>query len=186
MMKHTLAITLILTACLQAGTVNLVNLSQRAATQFTLSVSDRQDSFQLSPGSFSGKFVLDGEAKLSNRESKESLTIPFSEKPQLAIYLESSDTPRWVLMPSKPTEGSMSLRVLNLHSESVMLEVGGTEIELQSGAIHSVPDLAGRRIPISIPDKGVKSQFQPDEACAGFAIIFKEKDSFQIVVIPDI
>jgi hypothetical protein len=186
-MKASLGLLLLLAASLQAETVNLVNLVSRDSTQFTLSQGGKQETFQLPAGASSGKFKLEGETILACREVPgEELLVPFTEKPSIAVFHEASGKPEWLLLPSSPSEGVLSLRIFNLHSAAVSLKINGEQVTVDAGSSHSVAGAKGRKVTVEAPEKEAKASFEPHDPSAGLALVFKQEDQWKIVIVPDI
>lgn len=173
--------------CLHGGSVNVINLVKRDSIQFTLSLAGQQASFDLPMGTSSGKFELEGPAKVSCREVVDSeIEIPVTEKPQIAIFHEANGKPEWKMIASVPSEGSVTLRVVNLDEERISAEIDGEEVLIESGEVYKVPENDVRKVMLLLPVSGIKSQFSPDEPRAGLAVIFKQNDKLKIVTVPDI
>jgi len=186
-MKLPLALSLALAAAVQAGSVNLVNLVVRDTTRFTFTQGDAKETFELPAGGFSGKFQANTDTVIRCIEVPGTeTTVAAKEGSLLVVFHEAAGKPQWRVLPSKPTEGKLSLRVLNLCPEPVTVKLGEKEIPIKPDSIHEEAEPEGRRLAVSIPGTDAKATFNPDEPSAGLAILSKKDDAWHITIIPDI
>lgn len=186
-MRLPLAFALLLSAVVQAGSINLVNLVKRDTTRFTFTQGNAKETFELPAGSSSGKFQSDSDTVIRCIEVPGAdMTIAAKEGDVFVVFHETNGKPEWRILPSKPTEGTLSLRILNLSPEAVTAKVGGKEIPMEPAAIHEIAKPEGRKLKITIPDTDTAETFDPAEPSAGLAILHKQDDAWRITLIPDI
>jgi hypothetical protein len=186
-MRIPLAFALLLSASAQAGSVNLVNLVKRDTTRFTFTQGDAKETFELPAGSSSGKFQSDSGIVIRCIEVPGAeTTIAAKEGDVFVVFHETNGKPEWRVLPSKPTEGTFSLRILNLGPGDVTVKAGGKEIPMAADAIHEIGKPEGRRLTVSIPETDASQTFDPAEPSAGLAILHKQDDAWRITLIPDI
>lgn len=186
-MRLPVTLVLALAANLQAGSVNLVNLVARDITRFTFTQGNAKETFELPAGSSSGKFQSEADTVIR------CLEVPGAEKTitgkdghVLVVFHEAAGKPEWRTLPSKPTEGTLSLRILNLHPEAVTVKVGGKEIPMEPDAIHEIAKSDGRKLTVSIPGTDATETFSPAEPSAGLAILSRKDGEWRISIVPDI
>lgn len=186
-MRLPITLSLALAASLQAGSINLVNLVARDTTRFTLTQGDAKETFELPAGSSSGKFQSAADTVIRCIEVPGAeTTIPAKEGHVFVVFHEAAGKPEWRVLPSKPTEGKLSLRILNVGPEAVTVKVGGKDIPMEPDAIHEIEKPDGRKLTVSIADTETKATFDPSEPSAGLAILSKKDDAWHITIVPDI
>lgn len=186
-MRIPIALALLLAAAAEAGSVNLVNLVKRDTTRFTFAQGDAKETFELPAGSSSGKFQSGSGTVIRCIEVPGAeTTVAAKEGDVFVIFHETNGKPEWSILPVKPTEGTLSLRILNLCPEAVTAKVGGEEVRMEPAAIHEVAKPEGRKMTVSIPDADISETFDPAEPSAGLAILYKQDGTWRIALIPDI
>lgn len=186
-MKLPITLSFALAATLHAGSINLVNLLARDTTRFAFNQGDSAETIELRTGSFSGKFLSNVDTSIRCIEVPDSkTTITPDQGHVIVIFHQTEEKPQWRVIPSKPTENQLSLRILNLGTDAVTVHLGDEELRIDADAIHEVESPQGRRLTLSIPDSELRETFDPAEPSAGLAILTHKDGSWQITIIPDI
>lgn len=186
-MKLPFALALALSTAVHAGSINLVNLVSRDTTRFTFTQGAGKETFELPAGSSSGKFQSAADTVIR------CLDVPGAETTVVAkdgdffvVFHETSGKPEWRILPAKPSEGVLALRLLNLGPDAVTVKISGKEIPLETDAVHELEKPEGRKVTAHVVGSDASETFDPAEPSAGLAILFKKTDAWHITLVPDI
>lgn len=186
-MKLPLALALALSAAVHAGSVNLVNLVSRDTTRFTFTQGEGKETFELPAGSFSGKFQSAADMVIRCLEVPGAeTTVAAKDGDFFVVFHETSGKPEWRVLPAKPTEGVLALRLLNLGPDAVTVKISGKEIPIEPDAIHEVAKPEGRKVKVFVAGSETEETFDPDGPSAGLAILSKKDGEWHITIVPDI
>lgn len=170
-----------------AGGLNIVNLAQGGDLVVKVEFDKTSQNLTVKPKDFSGAFGLpETKVKLTAlMDNAEEIEIPATADSHLAILAKTAEGYSWRLVPSKPSEGKWSLRIINLSDMPLPVVLANNETrKLEPASDTSMPAKHQGQIRVKIPDS--KSfTYDGDEACAVVALVYRELEEWKVLFVPE-
>lgn len=170
-----------------AGGLNIVNLAHGGDLVVKVEFDKTSQNLIVKAKDFSGAFGLpETKVKLTALMDKaEQIEIPATADSHLAILAKTADGYAWRLIPSKPTEGKWSLRIVNLSEMPLPVVLGNNETkELEPASDTSIPAEHKGQIRVKIPDSKSYT-YKGDEPCAVVALVYRELEEWEVVFVSE-
>ena len=167
--------------CVQAGRVSVLNLSDTETVRVELRTGGKLLKMELKPCAESGTLAPEGEttdvvAVYDGKETK--VPTPIAGAGSVVVLRVTKDGLASKVLPSKPSAGSLAVRVCNLTSEKVAVRVNSRAVEVPASGEVSVAGVQGRELKWSVADVA-EDNYPLEEPCAVIIFLWRVGDAWR-------
>lgn len=174
-------------ACSVAGTLNVVQLGPPAEVKLEIKAGAAIQEFTLAHKATTGSFILpDKTAVLRTVGDKIPVQrIKPEESGRIAILHPAGELFAWRLVPSKPTPGKTSLRIINLMDRETSLKVGEKLVKAPPASDARVEGIEKAPFQVELEDDTKVDAPEQEEPGALIGFLFMTGDKWHILLVSD-
>ncbi len=173
---------------LTAGSLNVVHLGPAQDINLEIKSGSSAQSFSLTHESATGTFILpEKPAVLRTIGDKiKALNIGQKKTGRIAVLCSPGDSYQWKIFDSKPTEGKVSLRIINLTDQDTNVTVAGKKIDIKAASDEVIPQVNKGPVRLTLANGEKPKAHEQEEPSAVLGLLYKDKEAWKIFFLNDL